>query len=74
MPKTFSGEQVVKILSREFGFSFVSQKGSHVKLEKITGAGKIMTIVPMHKELARGTLKGVLKLAKIDEQEFLEKN
>ncbi|MEK7203540.1 MAG: type II toxin-antitoxin system HicA family toxin [Patescibacteria group bacterium] len=53
MAKTFSGKEVVKILSRKFGFYFVSQKGSHVKLRKRTGKRAITTIVPLHKELAK---------------------
>ena len=70
MPKIFSGKQVIKILSKEFGFSFVSQKGSHVKLKKIAAGQEIITIVPLHKELARGTFNGVLELAQVDSQEF----
>jgi predicted RNA binding protein YcfA (HicA-like mRNA interferase family) len=34
MYKPLAGKQVIKILCREFGFYFVSQKGSHVKLRK----------------------------------------
>lgn len=60
----------MKILSREFGFSFVSQRGSHAKLRKIVGPRSIVTIVPMHNELARGTLRGILEMAEIDEEEF----
>lgn len=63
MSKPLSGKQTIKILCREFGFYFVSQKGSHVKLQKRIGSQKITTIVPLHKELAPGTLKGVLELA-----------
>lgn len=69
MAKTFSGKEVVKILIREFGFSFVSQKGSHVKLRKKTGRRNVTTVVPLHKELARGTLLGILELAEIEEEE-----
>ena len=70
MSKILSGKQVIKILCREFGFYFVSQKGSHVKLKKRKKNREIVTIIPLHKELARGTLKGILELAEIDEQEF----
>ena len=73
MPKTFSGKQVVKILCKHFGFCFVSQKGSHVKLEKKLGSRTIITIIPMHTELALGTFKGILELAQVDEKEFLLK-
>ena len=70
MPKPVSGKKVVKILCREFGFYFISQKGSHVKLAKREGGKEIITIVPLHKELAYGTLKGVLESAQVDEKEF----
>ena len=36
----------------------------------MTPDGKVGTVVPMHRELKMGTLKGVLKLAKVDEDEF----
>lgn len=61
---------MVKVLIREFGFSFVSQKGSHAKLRKKVRGKTITTIVPMHRELAHGTLLGVLELAEIEEEEF----
>jgi predicted RNA binding protein YcfA (HicA-like mRNA interferase family) len=70
MPKIVSGKQAIKILCREFGFYFISQKGSHAKLRKKVGNKEITTIVPLHKELSPGTLKGVLKLAEMDEKEF----
>ncbi|MBI2075525.1 MAG: type II toxin-antitoxin system HicA family toxin [Candidatus Harrisonbacteria bacterium] len=70
MANTFSGKEVVRILCRAFGFVFVSQRGSHVKLRKRVGGRIITTIVPMHKELARGTLLGALELAEVDEEDF----
>lgn len=70
MPKSISGKQAAKILMKEFGFYFASQKGSHAKFKKLTPQGEIVTIVPMHKELARGTLRGVLELAKVEYKEF----
>lgn len=73
MYKPLSGKEMIKILCRRFGFCFVSQKGSHVKLKKQINKKEIITIVPLHKELAPGTIKGILKLAKIDEKEFWEK-
>jgi len=73
MFRVLSGKQVIKILCREFGFYFVSQKGSHVKLRKKIRNQEVTTIVPLHKELAPGTLKGVLELAEIDERDFWKK-
>ena len=73
MSKTLSAKRVIKILCREFGFYFVSQKGSHVKLRRKVKYQEITTIIPFHKELAPGTLRGVLELAQVDEKEFWKK-
>jgi predicted RNA binding protein YcfA (HicA-like mRNA interferase family) len=73
MYKPISGKRVIKILCQDFGFYFVSQKGSHVKLRKKIDHKEITTIVPLHKELAPGTLKGVLKLAQVEEKDFWNK-
>lgn len=70
MYKPISGKKVIKVLCKEFGFNFVSQKGSHVKLKRIHLSREIITIVPLHKELTRGTLKGVLELAQVNEKDF----
>ena len=70
--KKISGRECVKILCNKFGFSFVRQTGSYMILIKETPQGKIGTVVPNHKELKIGTLRGVLKLAKINEEDFIE--
>ncbi len=41
-------------------------------LVKYEGDTKIVTVVPIHDELAVGTLKGVLELARVDPEEFLK--
>ncbi|MBQ7794379.1 MAG: type II toxin-antitoxin system HicA family toxin [Clostridia bacterium] len=51
-----------------FGFTFVSQKGSHMKY---ACNGKTV-IIPNHSEVAKGTLKSILKMAQIDLDDFLE--
>ncbi|RZN33839.1 MAG: type II toxin-antitoxin system HicA family toxin [Methanophagales archaeon ANME-1-THS] len=65
-----SGETAVKILCNKFGFEISGRSGSHVRLSKMTPEGKVGTVIPMHRELKIGTLKGVLKLAKVDPYEF----
>lgn len=67
-----SGQQALKILCNKFGFEISGKSGSHVRLSKITPAGKIGTVVPMHNQIKIGTLKNVLKLARIDEKDFAE--
>ncbi len=68
--KKISGKECVKILCNKLGFSVIRQKGSHVVLKKATSAGEVGTVVPMHSELKVGTLKGVLELGKVKEEDF----
>lgn len=68
--KKISGKECVKILCNKLGFEIKRQKGSHIILKKETSEGTVGTVVPNHKELKVGTLKGVLELAKIEEEEF----
>jgi predicted RNA binding protein YcfA (HicA-like mRNA interferase family) len=70
--KKISGKDCIKILCNKFGFAIKRQKGSHIVLVKETNNGKIVTVVPNHKELKTGTLKGVLELAKVDEEDFIK--
>ncbi|AIY90950.1 hypothetical protein GACE_1925 [Geoglobus acetivorans] len=66
-----SGEDVIKVLTRKFGFRVSRQRGSHVSLVKYAGGRKITTVVPLHDELRPGTLLGILKLAEIEKEEFI---
>ena len=68
--KKISGKECIKILCNKFGFSVIRQTGSHIILKKETSEGTIGTVVPNHHELKLGTLKGVLKLAKVEEEKF----
>ena len=70
--KKISGRECVKILCNRFGFEFRRQKGSHIVLRKEKENGFIGTVVPNHKELKIGTLKGILKLARVNEDDFAE--
>jgi predicted RNA binding protein YcfA (HicA-like mRNA interferase family) len=73
MPKlpSLSGERVVKALRRA-GFVQLRQKGSHVSLEKRIGDKIWKTVVPMHSEVAKGTLADILKQCGLTLAEFLE--
>jgi len=61
-----SGAEVVKALGN-LGFVRASQRGSHVKLRHADGR---VAIVPLHKELARGTLRSILRQAGMSPEEF----
>ena len=73
MPKlpVVSGKEVVKALSR-IGFEHIRTRGSHAILVKKTNEGKKTLPVPLHKELAKGTLKSIMRQADIDLEKLLE--
>ena len=66
-----SPRKVVKAFERA-GWTIWGQKGSHVMLVKETKSAKIGCVVPLHDEIERGTLLGILKQAKISRDEFLK--
>jgi len=68
--KKTSGKKCIKILCNKFDFKIIRQKGSHIILKKEKSEGNIGTVVPNHKEIKIGTLKGILEQAKIKEEEF----
>lgn len=57
-----SGKNVVTAL-KTAGFQEVSQKGSHIKLKGLWDGDNKTVIVPIHEELALGTLKSILRQA-----------
>jgi predicted RNA binding protein YcfA (HicA-like mRNA interferase family) len=71
MPKLpiVSGAKAVKALQR-LGFFVDRQRGSHVVMKKITPEGERGCVIPMHKELAMGTLRSALKMAGVSPEEF----
>ena len=70
-PPLVSGKEAVKALQR-LGFVFIRQKGSHAILRRETADGARGCVVPMHREIQLGTLRGILKQAGVDVQDFIE--
>ena len=60
-----SGEDLVKYLTKH-GFEAKRQTSSHVVVQK---EWRVFS-VPLHRELKKGTLIGILKQAGIDGQDF----
>ncbi len=73
MPKLrrLSGQTVIKILAG-FDFVIIGQRGSHVKLGRVTSGGRQTLTIPLHKELDRGTLHAIFRQAchYVDESEL----
>ena len=59
-----SGTELVKAL-KKLGYSQVSQRGSHVKLRNSFGDETHTIVVPLHKELDRGTLGSIIKRVRV---------
>lgn len=66
-----SGDQAIRALER-LGFVQVRQRGDHVVMKKQTPQGAVGCCVPRHRELAPGTLRGILWQAGVARQEFIE--
>jgi len=62
MPKklpVISGKKLVSFLN-SLNYKIVRQRGSHVRLEKLTEAGTHKITIPSHDPIAKGTLNDIL--------------
>jgi predicted RNA binding protein YcfA (HicA-like mRNA interferase family) len=63
-----SGREVVRVF-QQFGWQVARQASSHVIMTK---PGEMVTLsVPDHKEVARGTLRSLIRSANLTVDEFL---
>jgi predicted RNA binding protein YcfA (HicA-like mRNA interferase family) len=72
--KRLSGLDVVRIFE-VLGFAQVSQRGSHVKLQRQGTDGSKQTLtIPAHPELDKGTLRAIYRqaLRYVSESELME--
>jgi predicted RNA binding protein YcfA (HicA-like mRNA interferase family) len=69
MPRlpVLSGREIIKLLET-LGFAQSRQRGSHVSLRR----GSKVCVVPLHREVAVGTLSGILRQAGVSSEEFVE--
>lgn len=70
MPKRYSSRDVLTALHRA-GFVDVSQRGSHLKLRRVS-AGRALTVIVKHlaASIPIGTLRSILKQAELTQDEF----
>lgn len=73
MPKLpiLSGKELIKTLVKH-GFQEIRQKGSHVSLQKVTEEKTYRTVVPLHKELAKGTLRDILNQCGLTKEDLIK--
>lgn len=61
--RQLAGRDVVRILE-SFGFTELSQRGSHVKLRRVGPSNEKQTlVVPLHDTLDRGTVRAIFRQA-----------
>jgi predicted RNA binding protein YcfA (HicA-like mRNA interferase family) len=65
-----SGQEVVRIFS-QFGWTIARQRGSHIIMTK-EGHNTTLSI-PDHKEVARGTLRSLIRNANLTVDEFVSR-
>ena len=54
-----SGRDLVKLL-HSLGYETIRQRGSHIRLRKLTVVGEHNLTVPDHKVVAKGTMNDIL--------------
>jgi len=64
-----SGSEAVKAMQR-LGFFVDRQRGSHAVLKKVTPHGERGCVIPMHREVALGTLRNALKMAGVSAEDM----
>jgi len=64
-----SGKQVVKVFQKA-GWSVLGQVGSHVVMEKKNI--RVNLSVPQHKEIAKGTLRALIRNSGLSVDEFID--
>jgi len=66
-----SAKNLIKALEKE-GFLQLRQKGSHVILQKKDDGQVCTVVVPYHDELAKGTLRSILRKASITPEQLVK--
>ncbi len=59
-----SGQDLARFLEK-LGYQITRQKGSHIRLRKVTSVGEHNITIPNHKTIAKGTLNDILILTRV---------
>ena len=70
MPTLYTSKHIIRTLEKA-GFYFVSQKGSHLKMRKITSDTTLTVIIPANKKsIPYGTFRSIVRQAQLDITDF----
>ncbi|HEY6537367.1 MAG TPA: type II toxin-antitoxin system HicA family toxin [Candidatus Nitrosocosmicus sp.] len=62
-------DEVVKVLTKHYGFTVERQSGSHIQLKHKDGR---RVTVPRHNPIKVGVLKSIIEQAKTSQEDFLK--
>jgi predicted RNA binding protein YcfA (HicA-like mRNA interferase family) len=65
-----SGADLIRALGK-FGYVTVRQKGSHVRLRHSADPRRLPVTIPLHDEIAFGTLRRILRDAAVTAEQLL---
>ena len=71
LPRNLSGLNVVKVLTKYYGWEVHRREGSHITLKK--SSERYILTVPNHNRLVPGTLLAILRKANIEKYDFLSR-
>jgi len=69
MPKLYSSAHILKVLG-DHGFIFISQKGSHIKLRKVSDTTLTVIVPANRKEIPIGTFRSIIRQSSLTEADF----
>lgn len=65
--KNHNYRQIIKVLTKYYGFSVERQSGSHIQLKHLDGR---RLTVPRHDHIKVGVMKSIIEQAKTTQEEF----
>lgn len=67
--KNHDYRQIIKILTKHYGFSIERQSGSHIQLKHPDGR---RVTVPRHDSIKVGVIKAIIEQTKTTQEEFIK--
>lgn len=61
IPRDISGRELAKLLTKEYGYKFERESGSHIRLASSFRGGDHKITIPDHTEIKIGTLNSILQ-------------
>ena len=60
LPRDISGQELIVLLRRHYGYGFVRQRGSHITVAALIEAAEHKVTIPNHRAIRVGTLGAII--------------